>query len=155
MADISKLKPINSKVPVELNDFEGNPIGITVYITTPLDPSFIVRKAALANSAKAEKFKHAGGRIPGEVDLNFDLKAIAAIIVGWDNLTENGKEIKYSEKEAERLVIGYPLFAAQIKEAADNQSAFFTEARKNSGNTPKNSSKRTKSTKKASLSGNT
>lgn len=155
MTDISQLKPLFSKIPVELKTFDGKPLGITVFITTPLDPSFVVRKTALANAAKAEKFRHPDGRVPGEVDVRFDLKAIAAVIVGWENLKENGKDIPYSEKEAERLVTAYPLFAAQIKEAADNQAAFFTTPQKRSQNTRPNTSKRTGKTKKESRASNT
>lgn len=149
MTDLSALKPTNTRVPVKITLFDGTPTDIVIFITTPLDGDFIVRKSRLANEAKIAKFKAVDGRVAGEVDLKFDLKAIAAIIVGWENLKENGVELKYSEKEAERIIEKYPLLAVQVKEAADDQSAFFTDAPKTSQPTPRNTSKRTKRTTKA------
>lgn len=43
---------------------------------------------------------------------------LAKYTVGWENLTEEGKAVKFSEKEAERVYARYPLIRGQVLTAA-------------------------------------
>lgn len=43
---------------------------------------------------------------------------LSKFTVGWTNMAENGKEIIFSQKEAERIYLAYPLIRNQVLNAA-------------------------------------
>jgi hypothetical protein len=147
MAELSALAPINETIPVAIKNYDGTDTGIVVHITSPLSPAWQKRKTALFNLKRAMAYKAPNGQVTGEQELDFENKSIASLVMGWDNLQENGKDMLYTEANAERIVANYPLFAQQLKVAMDNQAAFFTKAHKASATTQSNTSKRTKKPK--------
>lgn len=47
-------------------------------------------------------------------------KASAVRIIDWSGIGEEGKEIKFSKEEAERLMLKYPFIREQVMEESDN-----------------------------------
>ena len=47
-------------------------------------------------------------------------KAAAVRIIDWSGIGDEGKEIKFSKEEAERLMLKYPFIREQVMEESDN-----------------------------------
>ena len=46
-------------------------------------------------------------------------------LIGWKNVAEDGKELKFSKEEAARVLQKYPFIRAQVMEQSDEVSNFF------------------------------
>ena len=47
-------------------------------------------------------------------------KAAAVRVIDWSGIGDEGKEIKFSKEEAERLMLKYPFIREQVMEESDN-----------------------------------
>lgn len=51
-------------------------------------------------------------------------KFLAKYTIGWEGLEENGKTVKFSKEEAERIYLEYPIISSQIQRAMTDISNF-------------------------------
>ena len=79
--------------------------------------------------ANGMSFAAKNGKIPPEKMLTFVKKAASkTILLGWEGLTNNGKPLKYSPEEAERLFIQLPEFFGMVFSQASEMSNFLDKA---------------------------
>lgn len=60
----------------------------------------------------------------GEVGKDRRSELLAKLTVGWKGLTEEGKEVKFSEKEALRIYDKYQIIASQVERFTENAKNF-------------------------------
>ena len=61
----------------------------------------------------------------GTVELTSAL--LAKYTISWKGLEENGKEVKFSEKEAERIYLNFPIIRGQVLAAVMNVRNFIKD----------------------------
>lgn len=80
------------------------------------------RKLYQELKVKEQQAKRRGKEYEMDLEEAEELSAqgAAARIIGWKGFAEDGKEVKFSKEEAERLMLTYPWLRTQVEEASEN-----------------------------------
>lgn len=138
--DISKLnivKACNDGVDVEiLNPLNNDPTGLKIRVIGAMSNNY--RDDMVILLAEIEDFKEQN-KLPDDAtkrkvaefqlkvekfDDELTAKFLAKYTIGWEGMEENGKEVKFSEAEAERIYREYNLIRNQVQKEMMNISNF-------------------------------
>lgn len=138
--DISKLniaKASADGIDIEItNPMDDKPIGLTIKVVGAMSSNY--RDDMVLLLAEIEDFKeqnklpdNATKRQKAEMQLKvekFDdeltAKFLAKYTIGWQGMEENGKEVKFSQAEAERIYSEYTLIRGQVQKGMMDISNF-------------------------------
>jgi hypothetical protein len=85
-------------------------------------------EAAFDRMSKPYQGGRRGASLPEDVGEKIFLRAFAEhVLLGWEGITDEGKPVTYSPREAERLLKKYPLFREQVQGYAEKVDLFKKE----------------------------
>lgn len=121
--DPSKQAEAGYTFNVVLPDGSQSDAKITVRgVNSPIVKNYI-RRVYQEFKVKEQQAKRRGREVedptPEEAE-QFAAESAAIRIIGWEGIGEEGKEIKFSKEEAERILKAYPFLRDQVMEASDN-----------------------------------
>ena len=121
--DPSKQAEAGYTFNVVLPDGSQSDAKITVRgVNSPIVKNYI-RRVYQEFNVKEQQAKRRGREVedptPEEAE-QFAAESAAIRIIGWEGIGEEGKEIKFSKEEAERILKAYPFLRDQVMEASDN-----------------------------------
>ncbi len=138
--DISKLNIVKASeegIDVEItNPIDDKPIGLKIRVVGAMSNNY--RDDMVLLLAEIEDFKeqnklpdNATKRQKAEMQLKIEKfddeltsKFLAKYTIGWEGMEENGKEIKFSQSEAERIYREYTLIRGQVQKGMMDISNF-------------------------------
>lgn len=135
---------------MDLNQLKTDELKEEEGVWVDLDDDTRILIARLGNSKYRQAFQKyirphraamRAGTISEEQGTEVLLKALSeGILLGWEKLEENGQEIKFSPKEAYRVLKAYRGFRDVVAEAANMEELFKAEEIQTSGKSSKSAS---------------
>lgn len=129
--DISKLDIVgasNNGFDIDiLHPLNGEPTGLKIRVVGAMSTNYKDDMALLfaeleefteANKVdeKASKKEQVKAKLKIEkFDDQLTAKFLAKYTKGWEGMQENGKDIEFSESEAERIYLNYPIIKGQVQ----------------------------------------
>lgn len=83
------------------------------------------RKVREAQNRRVKEAAKNGGTVPVEEIEEDGTEALAACVVEWQDIEENGQSVPFSEENARRLIATYPWIREQVDRFVSNRAHFF------------------------------
>lgn len=131
--DLKKLDSVAAcerGMDIIIKDAEGNETDILVKVVGVDSKVFKLENGKL--QVKLKQAERKGKELdPEEVESDY-CRVIAKCTLGWENLSENGKDVPFSEDKAAEIYESYPLIKAQVFAALFDRAAFLGNYASNS-----------------------
>jgi fumarylacetoacetate (FAA) hydrolase family protein len=124
--ELSKLKP-NPTTTLELvhPDPEQNPTGVV--LTLAGRDSAEVKAVLASITARHIAAQRKGVKAAKQEDIEADaIRLLAAAVLGWEGLTENGEPLPCTPENVTTLLTDYAWVRRQVDEAIGNDALFFS-----------------------------
>jgi hypothetical protein len=112
---------------IEIRDPEGNELGLTITVVSLKSDRVRATVRRLAN-ARFKRMQGKSPRITVEENEEAVLETLVAAVISWDGiLDKDGKPLPCTKENVRTVLESYEFIRAQVDEAADDESAFFTK----------------------------
>lgn len=123
--DLDSLKITEDAVDLKIyNPVSGEKTDIIIKVIGQDSEEYKEKARALYKRALKKAPKGDLSKLNDDDDEAFAVKIRAAHIKGWENLTEKGKVLEFSQENAERIMREYPVIADQIIEFVADRANF-------------------------------